>query len=167
MIEQLTGNYRRCGIRLVSLFLIVSFAVIPVRCDVSAAPHSIFTAPGVMNAMDRHAHHATGATPRESAKSVPHHSPMAEDASGHRHGVAADGASADLTERCSSVLGSGGDPKSQQPVSATLDLPTSSITPDAVTLQPLDTQAELLLFAPATVLSGITAPPEAPPPKIS
>jgi hypothetical protein len=39
MIEQLTGNYRRCGIRLVSLFLIVSFAVIPVRCDVSAAPH--------------------------------------------------------------------------------------------------------------------------------
>ncbi|HET9662390.1 MAG TPA: hypothetical protein VFP05_18835 [Thermomicrobiales bacterium] len=167
MIEQRTADYRRWGIQLVSLFLIVSFAVIPVRCDVSAAPHSIFAAPNMLNQSGAHTHHATGALQRESAKSVPHHSPVADGASGHQHAIASDGAPVSLTERCSSLLGAGGDPESQQPVGATLDLPSSSITPDTVTLQPRGMQTQLLRFAPAALLSGIDAPPETPPPRAS
>ena len=43
-------NIGRASLQLLTLLLIVSFAAIPVRCDASAAPHSIFVDPMVMDA---------------------------------------------------------------------------------------------------------------------
>lgn len=171
MIEKLQGEYRTWGLRLVSLLVIVSFAFIPVRCDASTAPHSIFVAPDMLNQSGGHAHHATDTShhTHAAAKSAPHHSPMAADMTGHTHTAASDDAPSNLgdssQQACAVALAAGSDPGSQQPVGATLDLPASSVTPVTVTLQPLDLQTELLLFAPAAVLTGITAPPDAPPPK--
>lgn len=171
MIEQLTGEYRSWGIRLVSLLLIVSFAFIPVRCDASAAPHSIFVAPGAMNEAGGHTHHASGIAHEAVSKSVPHHSPVADDSSAHQHTPSSsDRASStqdDSSPARSLSLTGRADPASQQPVGGTLDVPPTSITPSSITLQSLDTQTELLLFAPPSVLDGISAPPDVPPPRAS
>ena len=167
MIDTLAREYRPWGIRLISLLLIVSFAFIPVRCDASAAPHSIFIAPGVMNETGGHPHHATGIAQGAVSKSVPHHSPVVDDSSAHQQCNRAS-----IADRVSSTpddssqvhtlsLSGSADPASQQPVGGTLDMPPTSITPGSTTLQPLDTQTELLLFAPAAVLDGISTPPDA------
>jgi hypothetical protein len=171
MTEKLPGEYRTWGLRLVSLLVIVSFTFIPVRCDASAAPHSIFVAPNMLNQSGEHAHHATETSHHAVAKSVPHHSPVAADTAGHTHNAASDDASSSLSDSsqqaCAVTLAAGSDPESQQPVGATLDLPATSLNPDTATLQPLDMETELLLFAPAAVLTGMAAPPDAPPPKAS
>ncbi len=66
---------------LISLLLVVSFVLIPVRCDASTAPHSIFVSPNMLNPSAGHEHHMSGAaTQSEQTKSIPHHSPVAADA---------------------------------------------------------------------------------------
>lgn len=174
MIAELTGEFRQRGLWLVSLLVITSFAFIPVRCDASAAPHSIFLAPNMLNHSGEHAHHAAEKPQGSSAKTVPHHSPVTGDPSTHQHGEsnsASDRGSSPADDPNQSIpstdLGTGSDPESQQPVGAALDLPTTSVDPTTTLLRPLDTQPQLLIFAPAAVLSGISAPPEFPPPKPS
>lgn len=164
------------GMSLISLVLVVSFALIPVRCDASTAPHSIFVSPNMLNQADGHQHHMSGAAAQsEPTKSIPHHSPVAADvdpamAAMHDHGQMAgetsdSTGSAPVCERCAPLLANGNDPGSQQPVGATLDLPPTSVVANSTTLQPLDGEPLLLSFGPISILSGITTPPDAPPPK--
>ncbi len=176
---------RTLGLQVIALLLIVSFVCIPVRCDASAAPHSIFMSATMVNEQHAGTHHhaATDAASTDAAptheKHVPGHDPRMAMATTH-HAASAQTQvpqpSSDLApvalqnslhNPCGVSLASGNDPKSQQPVGATLDLPTTTIAPDSTTLHPLDTTALELMFAPAVELSGFIAPPEAPPPKAS
>lgn len=164
------------GMSLISLLLVVSFALIPVRCDASTAPHSIFVSPNMLNQADGHQHHMGDAAAQpEQTKSIPHHSPVAANADPamaamHDHGQMTgetpdSTGSAPVCERCAPLLANGNDPGSQQPVGATLDLPPTSVVANSTTLQPLDGEPLLLSFGPISILSGITTPPDAPPPK--
>jgi len=171
-----TTRYRMRGMSLISLLLVVSFVLIPVRCDASTAPHSIFVSPNMLNPSAGHEHHMSGAaTQSEQTKSIPHHSPVAADADPamaamHGHTQTASDTPDSPAERsardhCASLLASDNDPGSQQPVGATLDLPPTSVVANSTTLQPLDGEPLLLSFGPTSILSGITTPPDAPPPK--
>ena len=163
---------KRLGIPLVSLLLIVSFAFIPVRCDASAAPHSIFVSPTMlgMTSPAAHQHHSGGAAPQQT---VPGHDPAmraaAMDHTSHHH-EASESDSTDPSpseESSPRSLANSGDPQSQQPVGATLDLPTTSVTPISTMLLPLEREPLLLVLPVAAALHGMTVRPEAPPPKAS
>ncbi len=159
-----------------SLALVVSFALIPVRCDASTAPHSIFLSPNMLNHSGSHQQHTSDAAAQsEQSRSIPHHSPVAADADPAMAGMHADAQTTSDTpdstgnnsasEHCAPLLGNENDPGSQQPLGATLDLPATSVTANSTTLQPLDGEPLLLSFGPTSILSGITTPPDAPPPK--
>ncbi len=161
---------------MVSLMVVLSFVFIPVRCDASTAPHSIFISPNMLNQTDGHRHHGAGSESPGRAKSIAHHSPVtfdpdASDSPAHLHGQAADSnrsnASMEETarEHCAPLLGSGSDPASQQPVGATLDLPPTSIVSGSNALQPLDSEPLRISFGPTAILSGIATPPDSPPPE--
>lgn len=170
MKAPLSDEDRVRRMHLVPLAIIISLIFIPVRCDASAAPHSIFVSAAAMNMPGEHSHHAESTGTNEPAKSVPHHSPVAADGTMQHHTEADHVMSRTddpIQQLCSLALTNGNDPESQQPVGAALDLPTTPITPNSATFQPLDTQSTLLLFAQAAVLSGIAFPPDAPPPKLA
>lgn len=159
-----TAQYRIWGFRLATLVLIVSFAFIPVRCDASTAPHSIFIDPTALNGNDAHAHHAETSAPATTAQHHHHHG-MAMGADTTDSGVAQVAASDAAQQACPLALASGSDPESQQPVGAALDLPTTPVSPDATTLLPLDGERLGRSSAPAIALSGIPVVPDSPPPK--
>jgi len=158
MIETWRDEFGTRALKLVTLLLIASFALIPVRCDASTAPHSIFTDPMTVDAADD----------KSDAESVTHHhqhhpgmnmADMTADA-GNAHSSTSD-------ELCSISLTAGTDLHSQQPVGAALDVPTTPVPPVAVGLFQLDGEPIVRASAPVLVLTGVTAPPEAPPPKFA
>lgn len=146
------------GRGVIVLLLMVAFAFVPVRCDASAVAHSIFIDP-----------FANDTRPASSGQ------PTTEMAMGHGHHHQADAfagsddfsGAADQQVRCPLGIDNGTDTKSQRPVGATLDLPTTPILSNFVILPPLHGDQVSRLSSPITVLSGITQPPEAPPPKPS
>ena len=150
---------RTLGIPLISLVLIVSFAFIPVRCDASDAPHSIFVSPNMlaMKNTGSHQHHSSSTEVRE--RTVPGHNP-AMAVTGLDH----------TTDRSASNpgwLANGSDPESQHPLGAAFALPTTSVTPGSTNLLSLEGQRRPLLVPVALALDGMTVPPEAPPPRAS
>lgn len=151
-------EYRVWGIRLVTLVLIVSFAFIPVRCDASTAPHSIFVDPIGMNMerMSGHQHAAASSEPGTTAGHHHHGEPNSTGSTG----------SADTSHLlCQFMLADGADAQSQQPVGAALDLPATPVPPDIEALLQVDSTALLLANAPAEMLTGVAIPPDSPPPK--
>lgn len=167
MNEHATARYRRWGLRPVVLLLVVSFMFIPVRCNASSAPHSIFVDPVVPERTDAHAHHlAATAKPGESTPAGHHH---------HHHGAVASSESteakgdllrADTSKlHCPFDLPGGSDAQSQQPVGGSLDLPTTPVAPDLAIPLPLDGERVGLTNAPTLALSGIPISPDSPPPK--
>jgi hypothetical protein len=156
MNETTTARYRIWGFRLATLVLIVSFAFIPVRCDASTAPHSIFVDPVALDGPATHAHHAETSDPAPAAHHQHHHGMVMADVSTVSEGA---------QEVCPLALAGGSDAESQQPVGAALDLPTTPVAPDASTLLPLDGERLNRSTAPVIALSGIPTIPDSPPPK--
>lgn len=155
---------------MVSLLLVLSFAFIPVRCDASTAPHSIFVSPTMLNATGGHAHHTGHENRTATVKSVAHHSPLSLDAASaepgaHEHGPSA--TDAPTGDQPGSQLGGANDPGSQQPVGATLDLPPTSVIGESSILPLLERTLQLLVFAPISIPGGITTAPDPPPPKLA
>lgn len=157
MIGSWRDEYRTRALQLLTLLLVVSFAAIPVRCDASMAPHSIFVDPV---AMDADADRQSDAAPVDNH----HHHAGMHDMAGMTADVADDASSA-AQDGCVVSMTAGTDLHSQQPVGAAFDLPTTPVPPVASALLPIE--GELVVFASAStmVLTGIMAPPEAPPPK--
>ena len=155
MIDCRRDEVRTYALRVVTLLLVVSFAFIPVRCDASSAPHSIFVDPvpsggepvarSSSAAMTDHSHHHAGM--HHTAKTA-----AAED-------------STPAQEACALTQAEGTDLHSQQPVGAALDLPVTPVTPMVAALMLLEGERVVPISAPTATLTGISAPPEAPPPK--
>ena len=164
MNETTTARYRMWGFRLATLVLIVSFAFIPVRCDASTAPHSIFVDPIALDGPDAHEHHGETSAPAPTAHHQHHHGMEMADDAALSEVVQAEAPDV-AQELCPLFLASGSDPESQQPVGAALDLPTTPVSPDATTLLPLDGERLDRPTAAVIVLSGIPTVPESPPPK--
>lgn len=165
MTDDLPNRARTGGIRLITLMLVVSFVFIPVRCDASAAPHSIFVAPVAMGSM-AHSHHEMAHS--GPAKTVAGKSMLAHTQ--HHDATASSSAKSMLAARslrapCSAMLSSGADPKSQQPVGAALDLPTAPVPPTSSALLARDGATVLSWPAQAVAPQGIALEPDAPPPK--
>jgi len=152
-------EYRVWGIRLVTILLIVSFAFIPVRCDASTAPHSIFVDPTGMN-MERMAGHQHAAAASSESGSMTGH---------HHHGAPTSSSDADSADAshllCQFMLADGADAQSQQPVGAALDLPATPVPPDIEALLQMDGDPLMQANPPAAMLTGISIPPDSPPPK--
>lgn len=163
MMASWRAEYGARGLRLVILLVIVSFAFIPVRCDASSAPHSIFVDPVVLDS-ERGSHHASAShTQSEMPAGHAHHAGMHHDAKSASTAVDSD----PLQDVCALTLTSGTDTSSQQPIGAALDLPTTPVPPVANALLPFEGDSPTRVSAPAIVLTGVTAPPEAPPPKFA
>ncbi len=162
MIELRNNDYRARGLQLVTLLLIVSFAFIPVRCDASTAPHSIFVDPVVAErAGDAQARPSAGSNAGASMHHQHHAGMVMAD-------QAADSDASTETasqEDCAIVLDNGADLSSQQPVGAALDLPTTPVPPNEAALIPLDGEPIVRSTAPVTAPDGVLSPPDAPPPK--
>lgn len=157
MHESRAIEYRTWGLRIVTVLVVLSFAFIPVRCDASTAPHSIFVDP-VTLASDGHAHHAAE---QEAAGEHAHH---------HHAGMShatdvASVASDPMQDLCALSLGAGADASSQQPVGAALDLPVTPVPPSETALLSRDDESLLRFAAPAAMHSEIAVAPDAPPPK--
>lgn len=177
MLANWTTYLRTRGMPLISLAVILSFVFIPVRCDASTAPHSIFVSPNMLNQTSDHQHHAASAARSERSQTIAHHSPLIIEAgsattASHVHEADLDMSAASQSSDSAHtpgapMLGNPSDPGSQQPAGATLDLPPSSVISNTTNLQPLDGEPLLLSFDRLLVLSGISTPPDAPPPKSS
>ena len=158
---------------LVSLLVALSFVFIPVRCDASTAPHSIFVSPNMLNVAGGHQHHGGGVARAAPVQSIAHHSPISHDADttvsgAHQHGP--DGAKSTdspASEQATAHLGGDNHPGSQQPVGATLDLPPTTVTSESNLLPLLEGESRLLIFGPTSTLHGISHTPENPPPEIA
>lgn len=158
MNDRWRNEYRARGLQLVTLLVLVSFAFIPVRCDASAAPHSIFVDPVAIDT--EHEADPSGSQMSGMAGMHHHHAGMTQS------DAAADGTeSSPLQDVCAVHLANGADPESQQPVGATLDLPTTTALTASTILPPLDGESIARPASAVDKLTGIAAPPDAPPPK--
>lgn len=173
MLRTWATEYRTYGMSLISLLLVISFVFIPVRCDASTAPHSIFVSPTMLNQMAGHQHHTQNINQSEATQSFAHHSPLMLDADSgmpaeHQHTqspATPNGSDTPAGEPSPAQLANGSDPGSQQPMGATLDLPPASVTADSNTMPRLEQESDLLLFGSISILRGITTAPTTPPPQ--
>lgn len=155
MIDWRRDEVRTYALRVITLLLVVSFAFIPVRCDASSAPHSIFLDPIPSGG---------GQDVRSSSTAMTDHSHH-HAAMHHAAKTAASDDSAPAQDVCALTQAEGTDLQSQQPVGAALDLPVTPVAPMVSALLPLEGERLMPISAPTTTLTGISAPPEAPPPK--
>ncbi len=144
------------GFRLATLLLIVSFVFSPVRCDASSAPHSLFVDP-VPSGGEQDA--------RSSSVAMTDHSHHHHAGMHHAAKTAASESATPAQDVCALDDVVGTDLHSEQPVGAALDLPVTPVTPMVAALLPLEGERVMPIVAPAAILTGIAAPPEAPPPR--
>ncbi|MCO5221773.1 MAG: hypothetical protein M9947_09370 [Thermomicrobiales bacterium] len=135
--------------------LVLSFLSIPVRCDVSAAPHSIFVDPPPTSTNGDHRSHAVA----DRGSAVAHEK--------HVPGHSVDPNAAQEPDRCVVAANPGADPGSQAPVSSSLDLPVTTAPP--VTEAPFDQDGAgiVLLGNERAALIGIAVSPDSPPPRFA
>lgn len=143
-------------VRVLTLLLVLSFAAIPVRCDVSAAPHSIFDDPV---AAGRHLAHQQADDQHSSAahadghRHLPSHAMDSEAAS-----LASDRTDADAAPATTDL-------SSQTPVSGALDMPPALVPPASDALEQATDRQIVPAVLQERLPNGVTLAPVPPPPK--